>query len=191
MQTIGSIIKTMKVLENDIDGKETIPLSEKVKLYKIIEENEAIVDFLSQEPSSSSNQQEGETVQIDVGGEEEEDNILIPDEHPENFTSLDELQEKLENIKKLLENKNLKDEDKKKIEQLYNLYLQQKNILIENETKSAKTEVINQNNININKYLQEEQEKRRKAQEEEQKKIEQIQKEEEAKKKKMIKYNLF
>ena len=70
---------------------------------------------------------------------------------------------------------------------MYNLYLQQKNILIENETKSAKTEVINQNNINVNKYLQEEQEKRRKAQEEEQRKIEQMQKEEEAKKKKKSK----
>jgi hypothetical protein len=62
--------------------------------------------------------------------------------------------------------------------------LQQKNILIENETKSAKNQVIAQNNININKYLQEELEKRKKAQEEEQRKIEQRQREEEAKKKK-------
>ena len=171
----------MKVLESDIDGKSVIPLSEKIKLYKMIEENEAIVEFLSQEPSISTNK-DGETIQIDVG--EEEDNILIPDEHPEQFTCLNDLQEKLDDLKKLLEKKNLKEDDRKKVEQLYNLYLQQKNILIENETKSAKTEVINQNNINVNKYLQEEQEKRRKAQEEEQKKIEQMQKEEEAKKKK-------
>jgi hypothetical protein len=86
-------------------------------------------------------------------------------------------------MKKLLEKK-LKDEDRKKIEQLYNLYLQQKNILIENETKIAKKEAIEQNKIDVNKYIQEEQEKRRKAQEEEQRKIEQRQKEEEAKKKK-------
>ena len=118
--------------------------------------------------------------QIDIEDEEEEENILIPDEHPEQFTSLDELQQKLEDMKKLLEKK-LKDDDRKKIEQLYNLYLQQKNILIENETKVAKKEVIDQNKINVNKYIQEEQEKRRKAQEEEQKKLEQKQKEQEEK----------
>ena len=85
-------------------------------------------------------------------------------------------------MKKLLEKK-LKDEDRKKIEQLYNLYLQQKNILIENETKNAKKEVIDQNKIDVNKYIQEEQEKRKKAEEEERKKIEEKRKEEEAKKK--------
>ena len=186
LQTIGSIIKAMKLLEGNIEGSSSIPFAEQVKLYKMIEENEAIVDFLSQDPSPSYT--EGETVEISCGEEDddddEEDNILIPDEHPEQFTNLEELEEKLEGIKQLLENKNLKEEDRKKVEQLHNLYLQQKNILIENETKTAKTEVISQNNINVNKYLQEEQEKRRKAQEEEQKRIEQMRKEEEAKRKK-------
>ena len=52
-----------------------------------------IVDFLSQNLSSGEEKTES---QIDVGSEEdEEDNILIPDEHPEQFTSLDELQQKL------------------------------------------------------------------------------------------------
>ena len=121
-------------------------LAEQVKLYKMIEENEVIVNFLSQNldsPDENNNQ-------VDIGEEEEEDNILIQDEHPEHFTSLEELQQKLEDMKKLLEKK-LKDEDRKKIEQLYNLYLQQKNILIENETKNAKKEVIDQNKINVNK----------------------------------------
>ena len=180
LQTIGSIIKAMRILGNDNEENSKIPLAEQVKLYKIIEENEAIVDFLSQNLSSGEEKTES---QIDVGSEEEEeDNILIPDEHPEQFTSLDELQQKLEDIKKLLEKK-LKDEDRKKIEQLYNLYLQQKNILIENETKNAKKEVIDTNKINVNKYIQEEQEKRRKAEEEEQKKLIQKQKEEEEKNK--------
>ena len=185
LQTIGSIIKAMKVLENDIDGKSTLSLSEKVKLYKMLEENEAIVDFLSQnnETSSSTTNQESEIEKENVE-DDLEDNVLIPDEHPEQFTSLEELEEKLGDIKKLLQNEKMKKEDKYKIEQLYNLYLQQKNILIENETKAAKNDIINQNNINVNKYIQEEQEKRRKAQEEEEKKIEQIQIEEEAKKKK-------
>ena len=184
LQTIGGIIKSMKILENEKNGKNEIPLPEKVKLYKIIEENEAIVDFLSQEPTISSQKEcECENEQMEIEGDDEEDNILIPDEHPEDFTSLDELEDKLNDIKKLLENKKLKEEDRKKIEKLHNLYLQQKNILIENETKSAKTEVIRQNNININKYIQEEQEKRKKAQEEEEKKIEKMQKEEEESKK--------
>ena len=90
----------MKIIEDDIDGTSTIPLAEQVKLYKMLEENEAIVDFLSQEPDTSNN--ESETVEISCGEEEDdEDNILIPDEHPEQFTSLEELQEKLEDIKKL------------------------------------------------------------------------------------------
>jgi hypothetical protein len=178
LQTMGSIIKAMRILGNDNEESEKISLAEKVKLYKLIEENEAIVDFLSQSNNNSEEKKEG---QIDIG-EEEEDNVLIPDEHPEQFTSLDELQKKLEDMKKLLEKK-LKDEDRKKIEQLYNLYLQQKNILIENETKNAKKEVIDQNKIDVNKYIQEEQEKRKKAEEEERKKIEEKRKEEEAKKK--------
>ena len=153
----------MKILEGDIDGTSAIPLNEQVKLYKMLEENEAIVDFLSQEPEPEQSSIEGGTVEISCGEEDDEDNILIPDEHPEQFTSLDELQEKLEDIKKLLENQKLKPEDKKKVEQLYNLYLQQKNILIENETKTAKSEVISQNNIDVNSYLKIEEEKRRKA----------------------------
>ena len=56
--------------------------------------------------------------------------------------------------------------------QLKNFYLQQKNILIENKTEQAKKEdVINQNTINVNKYLLEEQEKRKKAMEDAKKKI--------------------
>ena len=182
LQTIGSIIKAMKILEGDIEGKSNIPISEKVNLYKMLEENETIVNFLSQERSSSRNQED--VIMKNTEEEEVDDNILIPDEHPEQFTSLEELQGKLEDLKKILDSKKLKVEDKKKIEILYNLYLQQKNILIENETNSAKSDIIKENKINVNKYLQEEQEKRRKAQEEEEKKMEQILKEEEAKQKK-------
>ena len=68
---------------------------EKVKL---IEENEAIVNFVSQDVSSSTTvNQARENFQIEVG-EEEENDILIPDEHPEHFTSLEELQERAEGI---------------------------------------------------------------------------------------------
>ena len=80
----------MKILEGDIDGTSTIPLNEQVKLYKMLEENEAIDDFLCQEPETNYNN-ESETEKISCGEEEEEDNILIADEHPEQFTSLEEL----------------------------------------------------------------------------------------------------
>ena len=82
-----------------------------------------------------------------------------------------------------MDKKNIKPDDRKKLEKLYNFYLQQKNILIENETKKKKEEMINQNEINVNKMIQEEQERRRKAQEEEEKRIEELQRQEEAKKK--------
>ena len=91
-------------------------------MYKLIEENEIIVDFITQNMGNSKDDKDQAQQDIE---EEEEENILIPDEHPEQFTSLDELQQKLEDMKKLLEKK-LKEEDRKKIEQLYNLYLQQK-----------------------------------------------------------------
>ena len=45
---------------------------------------------------------------------EEEEDILIPSENPEEITSLLELETKIGQIKKLLENKNLNPEDKKK-----------------------------------------------------------------------------
>ena len=83
----------------------------------------------------------------------------------------------------LLENKNISPEDRKKLEQLKNLYLQQKNILIENETRKAQEELINQ--LNIEKMIKEEEEKRRKQKEEEEKRIEEaLQKEKEKEKEK-------
>ena len=98
---------------------------------------------------------------------------------------MEELEQKISDLKIQLNKKNLKPEDRKKLEKLYNFYLQQKNILIENETNKKKNEIINQNEINVNKLIQEEQERRRKAQEEEEKRIEELQRQEEAKKKKL------
>ena len=79
----------------------------------------------------------------------------------------------------LLENKNISPEDRKKLEQLKNLYLQQKNILIENETKKAQEELINQ--LNIEKMIKEEEERRKKQKEEEEKRIEEEMKKEKEK----------
>ena len=102
--------------------------------------------------------------------EKQYENILIPDVNPEKVTSLSELETQLKGILTLLETKNISPDDKKKLEQLKNLYLQQKNILIENETKKAQEELINQ--LNIQKLIKEEEEKRKKEKEQEEKNIE-------------------
>ena len=173
LQIIGSIIKANHILQNEMN----IPLKEKKELYQILEENEKIVNFLSQDSL------EEEEIQL-------YDSILIPDEHPEQITSLPKLQNDLENIKKLLEHKKLKEEDRKKLEQLRDLYLMQKNILIENKSKTNKNELIEKNNIDVNKYIKDEEEKRRKAKEEEHQKFkEEIKKKNEAKKDKKKKKN--
>jgi hypothetical protein len=174
LQTIGSVIKALRAIEEDDNGTNRISLSERIKLYKLLEANEAIINFLTQERPEIEEEEELEP---------EEDDILVPDEHPEDYTSLEELEHKIKQIKAQLEKKNIKPDDRKKLEKLYNLYLQQKNILIENETNKQKKEIIDQNAINVNKLLQEEQEKRRKAEEEEARRIEELQKKEEEKKK--------
>ena len=159
LQTIGSVLKAIHVLGNQLD----ISLTEKIKLYQMLDENENIIDFLTQQPKEFED-------------EEEEDDNLMPDEHPERNFALYELQEDLNNIKKLLKSNEIKDEVKKKLKKLYNLYFQQKNILIENETKLGKEKLISKISLNINKYFQQEQEKRRKAKEEQQKQIDEEQK---------------
>ena len=158
LQTIGAVLKGIRVLNDEIDGKKIISLEERIKLFQLLDENEQIVDFLSQETEDDGGENNNKKVEI----QNEEEDLLIPSEHPEDITSLPELETKMAQINKLLDHKNLKPEDKKKLEQLKNLYLQQKNILIENKTEDAKNEVINQNKIDVNKYLQEEQEKRKK-----------------------------
>ena len=75
---------------------------------------------------------------------------------------MEELEQKIADLKVQLNRKNLKPDDRKKLEKLYNFYLQQKNILIENETNKKKNEIINQNEINVNKFIQEEQERSKK-----------------------------
>ena len=157
MQIIASITRAKHILLNKIP----VPIAKKFQLYQMMEENEKIIRLVRFKEDAKPK-------------DEEEDNLdsLIPDKHPEKVTSLAEIQKDLENLKQLLEKQNLKPEDKNKIEKLYNLYLQQKNILIENESKKVKDNLIKDNGIDTQKYIQEEEEKRKKAKEEEQKVIE-------------------
>ena len=170
LQTIGAVLKSIRIINDEIEGKKIISLEERLNLFQILDENERIVDFLSQDAEEEkAGEEKEEESNEDV---EKEEDLLIPSVHPEEITNLNELESKIKDINNLLNKKGLKEEDKKKLEKLKNLYLQQKNILIENKTEKAKNEVITQNNIDINKYLKEEQEKRAKAKEEAQKKIE-------------------
>ena len=153
--TIGAVIKAMKIL-----NKKDVPIEEKIKLHQILQENENIFNFLNSKKNKPKK-------------EKEHLPDILPDEHPELITSLNVLQKNLETLKEL-KKKNLSKPEREKIESLYNLYFKQKNILIENETKKKADQLISKNNINIDKYLKEEEEKRKKLIEEENKKITEI-----------------
>ena len=167
LQTIGAIIKAMNILEQNSKGKKYLFVSEKIKLLKLLEENEIIIDFLS-----NKNKKE----EIISSDEEDDDDILIPDEYPEKIISLSQIEQNIKDIEKLLENKKLKEEQKIKLEKLKNLYIQQKNIIIENETKKIRQEIIEKNNINIDKIIKEEEQRRNLIQIENEKILEEIEK---------------
>ena len=154
-QTMGAVIKATKML-----NKENIKVSEKIKLHEILKQNANIFTFLN----NKNNIQENIV---------EYPEILIPDEHPELITSLSTLQKNLENLKQL-KKRDLPKEQKDKIDLLYNLYLKQKNIFIENEASKYKAQIIRKNCIKYEQYLKEEEEKRNKAIEEENKQLEEI-----------------
>ena len=82
---MGAIIKAIHVIDDSNKGKKRILLSEKVKLLKLLEENEVIIDFLTQKDKKENKIDDIEEKVIvdieDVETEYEED-ILIPDEHP-------------------------------------------------------------------------------------------------------------
>ena len=169
--TIGAVIKAMKIL-----NKKDVPIEEKIKLHQILQENENIFNFLNSKKNKPKK-------------EKEHLPDILPDEHPELITSLNVLQKNLETLKEL-KKKNLPKLEREKIESLYNLYFKQKNILIENETKKKADQLISKNNINIDKYLKEEEEKRKKLIEEENKKITEIEsKKQIEEKKKSTKFN--
>ena len=104
--------------------------------------------------------------------DDEDEEVLIPDEHPELNTSLEELDEQLESIRKLLKKKDLKKEEREKLMILEKLYTQQKNILIDNEEEKEKEEMMKKNDIKLDDFIKEEEEKRQMIEESEGKLIE-------------------
>ena len=160
LQTIGCIIKAKLLFQNKI----FVPKQEQLKLYQILQENRTIIDFLN---SDKDEEEKDDLYYIKT-------TILIPNKHPEKITSLDVLQKQLDDIKNLLKDKNLNEKDRLKLEKLSELYLKQKNILIENETENIKKGggkgFIKEIFKNLKKYLDKEKVKIRKAKEEEKKK---------------------
>ena len=105
----------------------------------------------------------------DEDDDDDDEEILIPDEHPEETTSLEELDDQLTSIKKLLENKDLKESERRKLLKLEKLYSQQKNILLDNEEEKEKAKLLKKANIKLDEYIKEEEEKRKEIEEKENK----------------------
>ena len=164
LQTIGSIIRAKLLLAQKI----VVPsLEDQFKLVKKLQENQTIIDFLN----SGNDEEKNDLHTIRT-------TILMPTEHPEKIPSLQVLQKHLDDLKNLLKDKNLKEKDRLKLEKLSDLYLKQKNILIENEAENIKKgggngsikEIIK----NSNKYQEKETIKINKAKEEEKKKTKEV-----------------
>ena len=72
LQTMGAIIKAMHVIDDDNRGKKRISLSEKIELLKLLEENEIIIDFLTQK-DLKENDINNKEIDIDTDEVETED----------------------------------------------------------------------------------------------------------------------
>jgi hypothetical protein len=110
LQSIGYILKILNKLVDETEGKK-IPLEEKIKFLEFLGKNENIVSFVGRKKS------EGHMGDISAKNETKQENdeesILIPSDHPEKTTSLQALEKKMTQINKLLDDTNLKPEDKK------------------------------------------------------------------------------
>ena len=165
LQTIGSIIRAQLICQGRIAPNSQ---EEQIKLIYLLEENKEIIDFLSREKDHEDKEKK-EITQL-------RNSTLIPKVNPEEIYSLDVIEKFLKELKNLLKGENLKEIERLKLEQLIELFMKQKNILIENETEKLKRDegngflkIIFKN---FPKYLKKEKEKILKAKEEENKKIE-------------------
>ena len=161
----------MDILEQNSKGKKYLFVSEKTKLIKLLEENEIIIDFLSnknkkEEIISSDEDDDFDHMMIYLN----QMNIL------KKIITCSQIEQNIKDIEKLLENKKLKEEQKIKLEKLKNLYIQQKNIIIENEAKKIRQEIIEKNYINIDIRIKEEEQRRNLIQIENEKLSEEIEK---------------
>ena len=113
-----------------------------------------------------------ERKKLEISEDNDDEDVLIPDEHPELNTSLEELDEQLESIKKLLQKKDLKEVERKKLVKLEKLYNQQKNTLLDNLEEKEKEEILKKNDIKLDDLIKIEKEKRQMVEDSEEKLIE-------------------
>ena len=92
-----------------------------------------------------------------------EEDILLPDTNPEDFTTLEEINENLKKLDEILANPSLTPEIKEKAYKLRQLYFLQRNIIIENNQETIKKSLISKLDIDVDSYYSEENKKREKA----------------------------
>ena len=166
--------------QENIQGQQEYELAQQGYENQIIEQEiveeqvqqEEAIEEVKQDIKGANQEEVNEEKIEEEKKEEQEEDILIPDEHPEEHTTLEELDEQLDSLKKLLEDKNLKEEERKKLLSLQKLYTQQKNILLDNAEEKEKKELLEKSDIKIDGYIKEEEEKRKKEEEAVEKKIE-------------------
>jgi len=131
----------------------------------INEEIQENIELQQTQEINTQNVMAAESGEMPKDDDDDDEDILIPDAHPEETTSLEELDEQIDSLKKLLENEKLKEDERKKLEQLLKLYNHQKNILLSNTEKKEKKEMLKNSDIKIDQYIQKEKEKREKEEE--------------------------
>ena len=165
-KTIGAIIKVKILLDKKGNGI-TASIEEQKYLYEVLEKNENIYYFLNGKEDEEEEEEEEKKEEI----EKEDENLIFLDVNPRNLT-LDELVKNLNAISEILKDKNLKEKNKEKIEQLYDLYIEQKNIIIEQNSNKAREEFKSNFKNSIIKYIKEDEDDLKDAQKKEREKME-------------------
>jgi hypothetical protein len=153
LQTVGACIKAITALQKD-EKQEHLSLNEKIRLYQILEENERIVDFLSQNNKDPEEVDEEDEPEEEIQGLDEID-----------YLDLDQLNQRMETIEEIKKTHKNKD-NIRKLEIIYNACIDRKNLLIKQEEEEQRKKMIEQQKINEEALKKKEEEARKKAQEE-------------------------
>ena len=188
LQTIGAVIKAIHVLqksEDDIKG--SYSLKEKIRLYQILEDNQNIIDFLSQpvpeteevktttgpaivyddeeleedndeEKNNKGQETEGDQEQEGEDGDDQE--VLDELEAGIEGLTLPEINQRIAAIEKLFPTVD-EEVNRKRLNDLYEICKKRKNQLIEEEEEQAQQELIKETGVKVNDLVKQEEEKRK------------------------------
>ncbi|MGL4948626.1 MAG: C2 family cysteine protease, partial [Mycoplasma sp.] len=173
IQTIGAVIKAIFSLQKSEDNfyDKSISLKEKIKLYQLLENNQRIVDFLSQPRPQWEIPSEEEI----ISEEEEEEEELIDENIDPKDWDLDEINQKIKTIQNAL-NGEISSKKEQSLKKMLEIFKKQKNARIEYESNKLKEEMIKNNKINLSEFVKKETDRRNKKIEEENKYISSFQK---------------